>query len=152
MNFKTEPNTGRRVGATIIDYVIIFAFTFWFIMTFGEPNDTGGKTVTGLPALVPMLFWFAWLIIPESIWGTTLGHSLNGLKIISFSGEKLTFAQAFKRRVCDTIEISWCFGLVAFILSKNTQYNQRLGDIWAKTLVVDKNLDIQINEFDFEKT
>ena len=58
-------------------------------MTFGEPNDNGGKTVSGLPALIPMVFWFAWLIIPESLWGTTLGHSLNGLKIVSFSGEKL---------------------------------------------------------------
>jgi hypothetical protein len=41
--------------------------------------------------------------------------------------------------------------LVAFILVQTTKHNQRVGDLVAKTLVVDKNY--QVDEiFDFEKS
>src|SRR4051812_46252203 len=118
---STEAHAGKRVGATIIDYGIIFAFCIWYILTFGKPNHTGGKTVSGLPALVPVLFWFAWLVIPESIWGSTLGHKINGLQVVTLEGEKPGFGQVLIRRLCDALEISWCFGLIAFLLVKNTQ-------------------------------
>lgn len=147
---ETADNAGKRFASGAIDYIIIFAFTFGYIMLFGEPNETGGKTVSGLPALVPVFFWFAWLILPEVIFGTTLGHSINGLKIISMEGEKPTFSQSLRRRLCDIIEITWCLGLIAFVLIKNTQFHQRLGDIWGHTLVVDKNYRPATAEFEFE--
>ena len=148
---KTEAYTGKRVAATFIDYLIIISFTIWYIMSFGEPNGEGGRIVKGWPALMPAVFWFAWLIIPESIWGTTAGHHLNGLKIISLDGEKPGIGQAFKRRLCDIIEICWCLGIIALILVKNTRFHQRLGDIWAKVLVVDRHQNLDTGEFDFEK-
>ena len=43
------------------------------------------------------------------------------------------------------------FGLIAFILVKNTQYNQRPGDQLAGTIVVDKIEMVQTPEFDFEE-
>src|SRR5688572_24317726 len=135
---KIESNTGQRVGASLIDYIIVVGFSFWFIMTFGEPNEEGGKTVQGFPALIPMIFWFCWFVLSERIFSKTLGHAVCGLKVISMDGSKPSFGQVLKRRLCDVVEISWCLGLIAFILVKNTQYRQRLGDIWAKTLVVDK--------------
>src|SRR5215211_3702048 len=109
-HIPTEANAGQRAGATAIDYILIFTFTFWYVLTFGEPNDSGGKTVQGLPALIPMIFWFLWLIVAESVFGTTLGHKLSGLKVVSMDGSKPTFGQVFKRRLCDAVEISWCFG------------------------------------------
>ena len=152
MNYKRpEDFSGKRFASGAIDYLIIFAFFFVYVLTFGEPNAEGGKTVTGLPALVPMVFWFCWLILPEIVWGTTLGHYINGLKIISTEGEKPSFSQAVRRRFCDAVEISWCFGLVAFILIKNTQHHQRLGDIWAKTLVVGRSYQHKTNDFEFEQ-
>ena len=70
---------------------------------------------------------------------------------MTLEGEKPTFLQAIQRRICDAVEISWCFGLIAFILVKNTQYHQRLGDIWAKTFVIDKDATLERNDFEFEK-
>ena len=134
----------------MIDYMIITVFFIWYVTTFGERNDEGWQ-ITGLPALVPILFWFLWLVVIEAICGTTLGHELVGLKIVSIDGSKIDFLQALKRRICDAVEISWCFGLIAYILVKNTKYNQRLGDIWAKCLVVDKNEKFLVTDFDFEK-
>jgi uncharacterized RDD family membrane protein YckC len=141
----------KRFLSGAIDYVVICVFFFAYVMTFGEPNAEGGKTVTGLPGVVPVVFWFCWLVLSESIFGTTLGHYINRLKVISIDGDKPTFSQSLRRRLCDPLEISWCFGLVAFILIKNTQLNQRLGDIWAKTIVVAKNYQLETTQFEFEQ-
>ena len=147
--FKSEPVTGKRVLATIIDYIIVFAFFFWYVMMFGSPNEEGGNTVSGWPTLVPILFWALWLIGTESYCGQTLGHALMGLKVIGNNGSAITFGQSLKRRLCDAIEISWCFGLIAFIIVKGNERHQRLGDIIAKTIVVAKDQDV-LPEFDFD--
>jgi len=146
-----EDHSGKRFTAGAIDYTIILVFCFVYLYAFGSPNAEGGRTITGLPAFGPIAFWFVWLVLPEFIWGTTLGHLINGLKIISEEGEKPSFSQAVRRRLCDPIEITWCFGLIAFILIKNTQYNQRLGDIWGKTFVVDKSYQHETTIFEFEQ-
>jgi uncharacterized RDD family membrane protein YckC len=147
---KPYPNARKRVVATLIDYVVIGAFFMWFVMTFGEPNDEGGKTVSGTPALIPLAFWFVWLVLIEAFCGATLGHEIVGLKVVSVDGRKISFGQALKRRLCDPIEIGWCLGFIAFIVIKSTEYKQRLGDLWAKTLIVDKKQSLNGHEFEFE--
>jgi len=147
----TKPNTASRALATILDYGFIFAFTFGFIQKFGIEEPEGVWTVSGPLALIPIAFWLAWIVIPENLWGRSLGHRITRLKVISFDGGNPTLIQSIKRRICDPLEIIWCLGLIAFILVKNTKYNQRLGDIWAKTLVVPKDFSLAHN-FDFEKS
>lgn len=150
-NFKTKPFIGKKILATFIDYTFIFALTFLYIMTFGKPNDEGGKTINGFPALLPVLVWFLYFVIIETYCSATLGHEIAGLKVVSIDGRKLTLTQIFKRRISDALEISWCFGLIAFMLVKNnTEQNQRLGDIWAKTRVIAKNEFEELPDFDFE--
>ncbi len=148
---QTKDLSGKRFASGAIDYLVIFAFSILYILLFGEPNEEGGKTVSGWPAFVPVAFWLCWLVLPEVLWGTTAGHVANGLKIISATGERPSFPQALKRRLCDAIEITWCFGLIAFILIKNTKFHQRIGDIWAHTLVVDKDFQMQPDNFEFEQ-
>ena len=85
----------------------------------------------------------------EAYCGQTLGHALLGIKVVSLDGSAISFGQALKRRLCDAIEISWCFGLIAFILVKSTGNQQRLGDIVAKTYVTLKDEEVR-SEFEFE--
>ena len=146
-----NPNTGKRVAATLIDYTIMYAFTFWYILTFGEPNPEGGKTINGLPALAPMLLWLVYFIIIEKYAGATLGHMLVGLKVVSVDGTAPSLGQIIKRRLCDAIEISWCLGFIAFLIVKNSPQHQRLGDILAKTMVIGGKEEIGMPQFDFEK-
>jgi uncharacterized RDD family membrane protein YckC len=150
----TFPNTntyiGKRVAATLIDYFIVFGLTIAYIYHFGTPNDEGGYTVTGWLALVPMILWFLYFIITEAFLRGTLGHHMFNLKVVSIGNGNPSFGQICLRRISDALEIAWCFGLVAFILAKNTQHNQRLGDIWAKTLVTGKNENFSDNQFEFE--
>lgn len=143
---KTEPNIGSRILAGFIDYLIICTFFMVYVYTFGQPNDEGGYTVNGLPALVPILFWGIMTIGIEQLFGATLGNFLVGLKPVSiqkpqdnttFSGvnKKPTFEQSLKRHLLDPIDMFF-FGLIGIVTIKNTDRNQRLGDIWGNTIVI----------------
>jgi uncharacterized RDD family membrane protein YckC len=136
-NIKTEPNIGNRFLAGFIDYLIIYGVTFIMIFAIGEPNDEGEYSLNGLPALIPMFFWLIMTVGLESGLGGTIGNSLVGLKAIPMSGinRKLTFGESFKRHLLDPIDMFF-FGLVGIITIKNTEKNQRVGDLWAKTIVV----------------
>jgi len=137
--FKTQSNLGDRIVAGLVDYIIIFTFFFVYVYSFGEPNDEGGYTVNGLPALVPVLFWGLMTVGFEQWLGATLGNLLVGLKPTSIldNDEKLTFAQSFKRHLLDPVDMFF-FGLVGIVTIKNSEKNQRVGDIWAHTIVIKK--------------
>lgn len=136
-NIKTEPNIGNRLVAGLIDYIIIYGFTFFLIFTIGEPYNEGGYSLNGAPALIPMIFWLIMTVGLESGLGGTIGNSLVGLKAIPMNGKnrKLTFGESFKRHLIDPVDMFF-FGLVGIITIKNTEKNQRVGDLWAKTIVV----------------
>ncbi|MEO8146953.1 MAG: RDD family protein [Bacteroidia bacterium] len=134
----TKPNLGKRITAGFIDYGIIFLLFFVLIYFFGVHTEDKGYTLTGLPAIGLMLFWFLYTIGAEQLFGATLGNYLENLEVISILDNQpsLTFGQSFKRHLLDLIDI-WLFGVLAILFIKNTKYNQRLGDIWARTIVVD---------------
>ncbi len=82
----------------------------------------------------------------EQWFGATLGNLFVGLKPVSIrkpadsstfseTDEKLTFEQSLKRHLLDPIDMFF-FGLIGIITIKNTDKNQRLGDIWGNTIVV----------------
>jgi uncharacterized RDD family membrane protein YckC len=134
---KTEPSIGNRILAGLIDYTIIYIFTFTMIFGLGEPNEEGVYSLTGAPALIPILFWLIMTVGIEIGMGATLGNSIAGLKAIPMNGRnrKLTFAQSLKRHLMDPVDMLF-FGLPGIITIKNTDKNQRIGDLWAKTIVV----------------
>jgi len=140
---KTEPNIGLRIIAGLIDYVIIYGFTFAIIFILGEPNNNGGYSLTGAPTLIPILFWLFLTVILECGLGGTIGNSIVRLKAIPLNGRnrKLTFGESLKRHLLDPIDMFF-FGLVGIVTIKNSERHQRVGDIWAKTMVVKmKNLE-----------
>ena len=144
---KTEPNIGNRIIAGFVDYLIIYTFFFVYVYAFGEPNEDGGYSVNGFPGLVPILFWGIFTVGLEQWFGATLGNSLVDLKPVSIRGwnSKLTFGQSLKRHLMDPIDMFF-FGLIGVVTIKNTDKNQRLGDIWGNTIV------IKTSDLDREKT
>lgn len=137
IEMKTEPNILLRFLAGLIDYIIIYFGTLFLIYFLGEPTDEGGMTLNGFPALLPITFWLMMTVILEIGFGATLGNSIVGLKPIPKNGtnRKLTFIESFKRHLLDPIDMFF-FGLVGIITIKNTDLHQRVGDLWAKTIVV----------------
>ncbi|BCY28725.1 RDD family protein [Flavobacterium okayamense] len=134
----TKKNIGKRIFAGFIDYLIVYLLMFAFAYSFGEPNEEGGFSVTGILALMPFVFWFVIIVLLESVYGATIGNSLVGLKpqsLISRNGE-VSLGQSFKRHLLDPIDM-FPFGLIGIITIKNSDKNQRLGDLWANTIVVE---------------
>ncbi|WP_299607248.1 RDD family protein [uncultured Aquimarina sp.] len=136
-NTKTESNIGSRILAGFIDYLIIYIFFFAYVYTYGEPDPDGGYSVNGLPALIPILFWGLMTIGLEQLFGATIGNSIVGLKPISINGisKNLSFGQSALRHLFDPIDMFF-FGLVGILTIQNSEKNQRVGDIVAKTIVV----------------
>jgi len=88
------------------------------------------------------LFWYLiFLFYPtlmEYRFHATLGHLAVGLKIVRIDGTQITLLTAFKRRFPDIVELILTSGLVALFLNLTTDGYRRLGDLWAKTVVIEK--------------
>lgn len=139
MIIKTEPNLLKRTLSTIIDYGLYLGFFIWLIVTYGVPNDEGGYTLKNdIKGLWVIIVWFIYFPVIESLRGQTLGKLILGLQVVTKNGNRISFGQAFKRHLVDMIDFFF-FGIVAFITVKNTPDHQRLGDLLAKTIVIDVN-------------
>jgi len=146
---KVEPKRylGLRIAATLIDYGIYFTVIAVFIMMFGAPNDEGDYTLNGTPVLLIIAFWFLYFIILEGINQATPGHDILKLVIVRTKGERIGITDALKRRIVDMIDIAF-YGIPALICICNTPKFQRIGDLWADTVVV-KRSDITETEVIF---
>ena len=137
-NFENKKNIGKRFFAGLIDYLLLYSLMFAYLFSFGEPNNEGGYSITGLGAFVPFVMWFAIIVLTEVFYGATLGNSIMNLKpksLKSNNGE-LTFGQSFTRHLFDPIDM-FPFGIIGILTIKNSANNQRLGDIIANTTVVE---------------
>lgn len=137
---RTIPNLKKRFLSALIDYSIVIGFFYAYVLTFGVETTDGGRVVTGFPALIPIVFWFIYIVLLEVFYGATIGNSILGLKAVSLinhNGE-LSFSQSIKRHLMDPIDM-FPFGLIGIITITSTKKNQRLGDLWAKTVVVIKD-------------
>ncbi len=137
MKYQPYPHLVRRFIAGLIDYSLMYLITLILVYTIGSPNNEGGYSLTGLNCFVPVFFWFVLIVITEQIFGSTIGNGVVGLKPLSIEGRpgKPHVFQSLKRHILDPVDM-FLFGIVAIIAIKNTPKNQRLGDLWAKTIVI----------------
>ncbi|WP_316848491.1 RDD family protein [Pedobacter psychrodurus] len=132
--YKT--NIKKRVYASISDYGLFFICYLAYLIFFGEHVEEGTYSISGSSTLPVFLFWLIYFVISEGMYGATLGHQSFNLKVVTLHGERIGFTQALKRRLLDPIDF-FCFGLIAFIIVKNSEKHQRVGDTFAKTHVID---------------
>lgn len=133
---KIKANLKKRVYATILDYGLMFLVSFAYLIFFGISDGNGSYTVTGLKALLIPTVWFVYFIVIEAEYGATLGHQSFNLKVMTVNRKDIEFTHALKRHLLDPIDIL-CYGIPAFIAIKVSSRHQRLGDMWAETIVID---------------
>ena len=138
---------GLRIIATLIDYGIYFLLVYLYIKFFGEQNESGDIEVKNAMALPVIIFWIAYFILTEAFNQATPGHDICKLVVVKSKGEKITIYDAFKRRIADIIDIAF-YGIPALICIYYTPKFQRLGDLFADTVVVKKS-DIAETEVTF---
>jgi uncharacterized RDD family membrane protein YckC len=144
MIFKYKTNLKKRIIATLLDYTLFLLPTYMYIMVFGVYNEEGGKTVSGLMALPIPIVWFMYFVIVEALYGGTLSHQGLNLKVLTLDQREIEWTHALKRHLLDPIDIL-LYGIPAIFAIKNSEKHQRLGDMWAKTIVVDiKDTEQQI--------
>ena len=130
----------KRIKATLIDYTVIFSITIFYYCMVVRQTSASEYSVSGFAVYIPALFWFFYFAVCESFFDGTLGYQIFKIKVATIKGLKPTFTQTLTRRLCDAIEISWCFGLIAFLIIFKNDTSQRLGDILAKTIVVSEDV------------
>lgn len=129
---------GRKFIAALIDYSIIITLDYYLILYFGKAveDQTGSYELTGLPPLITILPWLLFTVAFEYFMGSTFGNGLVSLKPFNKENHdtKITFTQSFQRHLLDPIDMFF-FGLVGYLVMKNNK-GQRLGDLWANTIVL----------------
>jgi uncharacterized RDD family membrane protein YckC len=139
-----------RVVAAIIDSILVGVLWYYFIEIWGHPDTRasltsatvgGDKVVSGTPAMVLMFLTASYWMIPEWLFGATLGKLMFGLRVRTFAGLPISFGQSFKRNLLRSVDF-FPFYLTGFLAAKLTPNHQRLGDLWAQTVVVNRKDDI----------
>ena len=140
MQLTTKPYLKRRFLAGLIDYSIVYLVFVTLILTMGSPDSNGDYSITGWAVLIPFFCWFLLIVVTEQVFGSTIGNGVVGLKPLSIENRpgKPHVFQSLKRHLLDPVDMLF-FGIIAIIVIKNTAKNQRIGDLWAKTIVVRDN-------------
>ncbi len=136
----TLATVNKRALSAFIDYFCYIMFHALFLIQFGkETTVADGRPsyeLEGALNIIPFIIWILTFPVIESMEGKSLGKKICNLTVIKRDGSRLTFMDCMKRRICDWIDFA-IFGLPAIICATNTPLRQRLGDMWAKTVVID---------------
>ena len=132
--YKT--NFRKRILATIFDYGLFCLICWLYIIEFGEQRDDGIRSVYNVMTLPIAIYWFLYFILLEAVLSASIGHWLFNLKVLTLDRKKINLRHSARRHCVDIIDIFF-YGIPAIIIIKNTDKHQRLGDLLAKTIVVD---------------
>lgn len=127
-------SVGKRVLGAIIDIIILFIIMIIFSFLFGTAKGSS-FAVSGFPAVIMYLFWFAYFVVLEVATGKTIGKYVVKAKVVNESGGRISWGASIIRNLLRIVD-GFFFYLVGFIIALATKENQRLGDIAAKTYVV----------------
>lgn len=127
-------SVGKRVLGAIIDIIILIIIMIIFSLLFGTSRGFSFG-VSGFAALIMYLIWFAYYVVLEATTGKTIGKYIVKTKVVNASGEQISWGASIVRNILRIID-GLFFYLVGFIIALVSKENQRLGDMAAKTYVV----------------
>ncbi len=139
---------GQRIVAFIFDSIVLGLAVTATIMAFVFAR----VEILPLHSLVIMnflvwrmahpLLWiiftaipFVYYVVLEKSSGQTLGKRLMGIRVVKTNGERCDLVSALVRNALRFID-NLFFGLIGILLIASTRKKQRLGDIFAQTVVV----------------
>jgi uncharacterized RDD family membrane protein YckC len=139
----------RRLLALLADTVVISLLDAIVNGTFGVARVTSGfapsmasgsfasfttQTTVDWPWLA--LLWVAYYAVLEGLFGATLGKRLAGLRVTDLQGRRIGWQPAILRNLARLIDALPFLYLLGGILTLSSRQHQRLGDRFARTLVL----------------
>jgi uncharacterized RDD family membrane protein YckC len=129
---------GKRIMGGIIDIIILMLFAFVYNRFFGAVGaETKGGVyhISGWLIFIMYVIVFLYFIILEATTGKTVGKYIVKTKVVNKEGNILSWPQAVIRNIMRIID-GFAFYIVALIAMLISRKNQRLGDMLAKTYVI----------------
>ena len=123
----------KRILAFILDFLIYSLIGYVMGIFFGTPNGEGGYRLRGLPAFIMFGIGISLWPISEALSGQTIGKRILKIKVVSNSNEKISIGQAIGRNLLGIVDYMLLLGL---IVSNFNKKNKRIGDLAAKTIVI----------------
>lgn len=117
-----------RFRALLLDFVvfsIVLSVVNWVY---------AGTPVVGWASL--SLAWMAYYMVPEGLYGASLGKILLGLCVVRVDDRPLGIGSIVVRNILRFIDVLPGLYLIGGLFVLNTAYGQRVGDRWAGTTIV----------------
>jgi uncharacterized RDD family membrane protein YckC len=150
---QTPAGIGERIFARIIDYIIIFLYSYGLVYLI---EGMGGDFYNNITSLwiffsfyLPAVFYsFLWEVFNH---GRSPGKMLFKTRTVMRDGSELSFGACFMRWMLLLVDV-WMSGIGILPILLNSD-NRRFGDIAAGTTVIKergyKNISVSLDEYEF---
>lgn len=130
-------NLGKRILGGVVDVIVLVVFMFVYVKLLGAKIDsTNTYHVQGGLAWLMYLIMLLYFIVLEKITGKTIGKYIAKTKVVSQDGRLVSWWQSVVRSLMRIVEILLFFYIVSIIVIFSSDKNQRLGDMVARTYVI----------------
>ncbi len=148
----------RRLYALLLDIVVFSILLSVVNLVYGVTQVTGGSPPNGQPGSFfyttvtavawpwLSLLWMAYYIVPEGLYGASLGKMLLGLCVVRVDGRPLSLGSVLTRNVLRFVDVLPGFYLIGGLSIFITDNSQRVGDKWARTTVVARDHALEPHE------
>jgi uncharacterized RDD family membrane protein YckC len=135
---------GRRLGAGLIDVVLVIVAGVIFTLVFGSQQPKGSLNMTVNDIVVNdwgvvtfVVLALAYFFVAEASTGTTIGKALTGLRVTMVDGRPATPEAIFTRTMLRPLDgLPYVIpNLLGFVVLASSKKHQRLGDMVAGTIV-----------------
>jgi len=147
-------STLRRIGAYIIDMILLLILTFllflvfffsgfvsWEILVEGEPTSLFPGFffpfyLVGISSIIDLIYFT--ILESKKGWGATIGKKVLDIKVIDEYGRKIDLGTSFVRNIARLLWQIPCIGFIILIIDVvlMADSDQRIGDRLASTYVV----------------
>jgi uncharacterized RDD family membrane protein YckC len=125
--------------AALVDGLVVFGglgFAAAAVTSSASSSREGiGFHFEGIAALALLALWFVYYVVMEATLGATFGKLLVGVRVRTPAGEPIGWGAALVRNLLRLVDGSFG-GLVGAVLIWTSARRQRLGDLAARTVVV----------------
>jgi len=128
-------NIWKRILGGVIDTIVLVVFLFVYVRLFGVKLTGSTYHVHGMYTFIMYLVMLLYYVVLEAITGKTIGKYIIKTKVVNQNGEIISWLQSFIRNIMRIID-GFAFYIVALIAMLISRKNQRLGDMLAKTYVI----------------